>query len=62
MKLELSKDDIEIISECILSEMNKKGNQASITGDYEKAIRKLLKRLEAINSYLCDQLYRKEVK
>ena len=56
MKIELSKEDIEIISNCILSEMSRKGNQAPITDNYEKSIKKLLKRLQAINSYLCDIL------
>jgi hypothetical protein len=56
MKLELSKEDIEIISNCILGEMERKGNQCFITEKYGIAIKKMLKTLERLNSYLCDQL------
>ena len=60
MILELSKEDIEVISNCILSEMSRKGNQESITSAFFTATKKLLDRLQALNSYLCDQLYLKE--
>ena len=56
MLIEFSKEDIEIISECILSEMSRKGNQAGITLEFNVARKKLLDRLQAINSYLCSQL------
>ncbi len=45
-------EDIEIISNCIISEMTRKGNQSYITSDFQNATKKLLKKLESIKTRL----------